>query len=155
MSTKNLEEWTKLADFLKKRGDIPTNTAATYIKRHAEQFEGHTKRRNEKTPLYIDSVAAELLNEVYPLQEVIVVEGVPQAEYDALKAKYDGLAAQIETVLVETNKMQQSVQKAWDEVKQLQEEKTKLIVDQQAAELKLKSYKNRGLIQRILNKDVE
>ncbi len=152
---KQVDNWVKLADFLKDRGDIPANTAATYMKRHPEQFEGHTKRRNSKTPMYIDTAAQELLNEVYPLKKVTVVEGVPQAEYDELKTKYEGLFAQMSQVLTEANKMQQNAQEAWLEVKKLQEEKTKLIVDQQAAEAKIQIYKNRGLIQRILNKDVE
>lgn len=150
---KTLDNWVKLADFLQNRGDVTPNTAATYMRRHKEEFDGHTKRKNSRSPLFIDATAQALLSDVYPLRSATVVEGVPQAEYDDLKAKYDKLTESITGMANNLLKAQEQTLEVNRQLIELQKEQNLLLIEQKNTEDELKRLKNRNLIQRILNKD--
>lgn len=70
-----------LVDFAKERGVNP-DTITTYIRRHAELFEGHTKQKGNK--LLLDEEAVVVLDKKYPLPKLIeVVNGIDPLEYAA------------------------------------------------------------------------
>ena len=59
-----------LKDFAEQRNESP-HTIATYIRRHPEEFEGHTTMKGNK--LVLDEKAIELLEKVYPLPKPVEV----------------------------------------------------------------------------------
>lgn len=51
--------------------NVTADAVSTYIRRHKDEFEGHTKRQGNK--LLLDDDALIILDEVYPLQKPIEV----------------------------------------------------------------------------------
>ncbi len=157
---KKLENWLKLAKFVEERG-VSVATASTYIRRHSEAFEGHIKQTSKRSPLYLDAEAQELLSEVYPLRSATVVEGVPQAEYDELKAKYEGLVANITEMSNLVVEAQRQSAEATQQLLAIQKEHQQLLLENQQITAEnnnkneqIENLKHRNLIQRIFNRDV-
>lgn len=77
----------KVADFAEER-NVDRNAVSQYIRRHGEEFKGHTKVDGHN--LYFDEDAFVLLDVKYPLPKPVqVINGVPHEEYEAVQKKLD------------------------------------------------------------------
>lgn len=72
-----------LKDFAEQRNESP-HTIATYIRRHPEEFEGHTSMKGNK--LVLDEKAIEILEKVYPLPKPVEVIVDHESREKLLKA---------------------------------------------------------------------
>lgn len=73
----------KVADFAEER-NVDRNAVSQYIRRHGEDFKGHTKVDGHN--LFFDEDAFVILDKKYPLPKpVMVIEGVPHEEYEAVQ----------------------------------------------------------------------
>lgn len=74
----------KLSDFARQR-KIPRDTITQYIRRNSELFEGHTKVDGKW--LIIDETAEELLNEKYPLPQMVQIIEDTESRAKLIKAQ--------------------------------------------------------------------
>lgn len=77
----------KVSDFAEER-NIDRNAVSQYIRRHGEEFKGHTKVDGHN--LLFDDDAYVILDKKYPLPKpIMVVDGVPHEEYEAVQKKLE------------------------------------------------------------------
>ncbi len=157
-------------------------TVSIFIKRHPEQFEGHTKKVGKTVEL--DEVALEILEKQYPLpRPVQLLNGVDPAEYQAvLKEKADAVSdlaearniiimmkdkmmekekllaqAEAQKILLEDRESQLKIATEEGEKKDTEIDLQKKKIEEQNRQLEeLKNenerLKNRSLFERIFNK---
>ncbi len=73
-----------LKDFAKER-NVNTDALTAYIRRHKEDFKGHTKTKDKK--MEIDKTAYELLDKIYPLPRPIEIVEDKESREKLLKAQ--------------------------------------------------------------------
>lgn len=77
----------KVADFAEER-NVDRNAVSQYIRRHGEEFKGHTKVDGHN--LLFDDDAYVILDKKYPSPKpIMVVDGVPHEEYEAVQKKLE------------------------------------------------------------------
>ncbi len=127
---------------------------SNYIRRHGQQFKDLT--RKEGNTIVLDDKAIEILNGVYPVPKPVeIIKGIPEEEYrrkceeldkaqkDLIQAKDMIIALQSQIADKELKLKDLEIVKARLEDKQIQ-------LDQ--VENEIERLKNRGLIDRILNR---
>lgn len=148
----DLEKKYRVSDFADSRG-AKRDTVTTYIRRKAEEFEGHTEQK--KDGLYFDDIAMGILDKRYPLPqpvevvkdtrslELLVAEQAKTAKLqEELMALQKQMSeAQLKLTKVESEKLllEDRTQRYEAESKELQKK-----LDSQSQELKEKSE---GLIE--------
>lgn len=163
-----------ITEFARSRNE-QAQTISIYMKRHAAEFEGHTRKKGKSVEL--DEKAIEILDKVYPVPKPVqIINGVDpdehkrvQTELEILRKKYEATLetmSKLQTQVIEDQKLiaQADAQKILLEDKQKQLEEVKKEKDgqdirigeqnQKIAELQLENerLKNRGLWARLLNK---
>lgn len=143
-----------LKDFAKERNENP-HTIATYIRRHPEEFEGHTEMKGNR--LVLDDYALGLLDKVYPLPkpvEIIIDHEsrdmliLAQNEISRLKDKMLEMQSQIALaeaaqMLLEDKKVELEVSRA--DAKGERERADGLLQENVELKLQLEAEKNRKL----------
>lgn len=118
-------------------------TVSTYIKRHKELFEGHIKKIGSNIDL--DDDAIKILEVKYPLPEPIVLTPLDETQKKYIRALEQNnhlhqQIVQLQTQLQESNSIKLLFEKQENELEKLKEKYEKL--------------KNRGLWDRIVNKEI-
>ena len=108
-----------LREFAAERKEQPS-TVATYIRRHPEEFSGHTQMDGKK--MLLDEHALELLDKVYPLPKPVEVIPDTESREQLLKAREIIISLQHEML-----GMKQQIAEA---------EATRLLLDDKKQELK-------------------
>lgn len=120
-----------------------TSTVSMYIRRHKELFEGHIKKVGVN--LYLDDHAINLLEEQYSTQKPIVLADLDETQKKYIRALEQNnhlhqQIVQLQTQLQESNSIKLLFEKQENELEKLKEKYEKL--------------KNRGLWDRIVNKEI-
>lgn len=120
-----------------------TSTVSMYIRRHKELFEGHIKKVGVN--LYLDDHAVNLLEEQYSTQKPIVLADLDETQKKYIRALEQNnhlhqQIVQLQTQLQESNSIKLLFEKQENELEKLKEKYEKL--------------KNRGLWDRIVNKEI-
>lgn len=106
-----------LNEFAKSRNEKP-DTIRKYINRHPEQFAGHISKSGNKMEL--DSVAQELLEEVYPLPRPVEVIVDTESREELIRMQKLLIQAQQEMMRMQTLVAQAEAQKILLEDKESQ-----------------------------------
>lgn len=106
-----------LIEFAKSRNEKP-DTIRKYINRHPEQFAGHISKSGNKMEL--DSVAQELLEEVYPLPRPVEVIVDTESREELIRMQKLLIQAQQEMMRMQTLVAQAEAQKILLEDKESQ-----------------------------------
>lgn len=158
----------KLADFAEARGK-KLDTIGQYIRRHAEQFKGHTW--TEGNVLHLDDEGERLLNEKYPLpRPVEIVEDVETikelsetrkalaasqamvAELQRELMKQQSQVAQLEATQMLLEDRENMLREERAERKAAEEKTLEALLSVKEKELEIQKLRNRNFWERIMNK---
>ena len=121
-----------LIEFAKSRNEKP-DTIRKYINRHPEQFAGHISKSGNKMEL--DSVAQELLEEVYPLPRPVEVIVETESREELIRMQKLLIQAQQEMMRMQTLVAQAEAQKILLEDKESQLNEAREEIKELRAEL--------------------
>ena len=164
-----------LTSFAESRNEKP-DTIRKYISRHKDEFEGHCSFNGTKMEL--DNTAITILDEVYPLPKPIEIIEDTESRRELIKAQQliiqlqqkiseQSMAlAQAEATKLLLEDKEEQLKEKKDELAERKEEiaraKEEISVERQRADMERKKaedvqrevdrLKNRGLLERILNK---
>lgn len=91
----------KLQDFAKER-QVKSEAVAQYIRRHKDEYDGHTRRIDNA--LELDEVAVELLNKKYPLPQPIEVI-IDHESRDKLIKAQDVIISLQQQIMLQTERL--------------------------------------------------
>lgn len=149
-----------LADFASQH-NVQRDAVAQYIRRHPEEFRGHTSNQGKK--LILDEVAIELLEKKYPLRPIEVVEDVATlrelaeahkalAAANAKLAELQGHAAALEATKILLEDREQQLVAEREARAAAEKEILRLSTENAVAAAEVERLKNRGLFDRIRNR---
>ena len=119
--------------------DVQSQVISRYIRRHFDEFKGHTKKNGKSVEL--DDTAIKLLEKKYPLPKPVEVVVDKESQEKLLKAQELIIGLQ-QQLLEANNKLLEA-----DREKYLLEDRERALNDE------LERLKGRNLWERIINKD--
>lgn len=139
-----------ISEFARDRGLKPT-TVSLYIRRHQEEFDGHTRPSGTGNSLELDDVALDLLDKKYPRKEqpIQVLDHDPELERKI--AAQNELIIQLQAQIISLTEKNSHLEHELGEAKQSQlmlkiAENEKKVAEEQAREYKqqYESEKNKA-----------
>lgn len=129
-----------ISEFARDRGLKPT-TVSLYIRRHANEFDGHTRPSGTGNSLELDDIALEILDKKYPRKEqpVQILEHDPELERKI--AAQNELIIQLQAQIISLTEKNSHLEHELGEVKQSQLMLEIAENEKKAAEEKAQEYK--------------
>lgn len=108
-----------ISEFARDRGLNPT-TVSLYIRRHPEDFKGHTRPSGTGNSLELDEIALEILNKKYPRKEqpIQILEHDPELERKI--QEQNELIRQLQSKIIALSEVNSQLEHALGDAKQSQ-----------------------------------